>query len=162
MRTLVGLVVSGAITLVLLAGCAEEEYRGYRYRSPTGDYCASFMALGGGGVAGYSFDFVVIHRAGERPRPSSAVLQMDHGYQVCMHWLDSQHLEIVYPASARVLKTRDSITLGRTVYVTLKRAPGSGGLGTYACSACLATTGRVSDDWRDCPPPPMPAPPRGQ
>jgi hypothetical protein len=94
--------------------------------SPDGQLVARYSVIWGGGAAGYVQEVVEVRTRGDTAAPNeeTAILDMDHGGDVTMRWLDSQHLEIVYPAWAGVLRGC-RLARGVAVQFTARATPDS-------------------------------------
>jgi hypothetical protein len=124
--------------LLSAAGCSgsEELYPGGELPSPDGQLVASFFALGGGGAAGWLFEYVSIRPSSEPPDAGlrEVVLQMNYGYEVCLNWRSNQHLEVSVPEGAGIHQQKTSLTLSRPITVSFFTVPAASGSIEGPCS----------------------------
>ena len=141
-------IVSTLLAACAVLACGDEFYPGFRVPSPDGTLVASFYGLGGGGAAGWAYQYVSIQPVDEPFAFEPSALQLSHGYEVCLHWSGPHKLTVTYRKDAEVHIRRDHVLLNQAVAVTYKVSPSSYGKLTRACEGKRGVVGGVSDRWR--------------
>jgi hypothetical protein len=146
------------LALVLSSGacsCSLKEwvFPGAHLPSPDGKLVASFYALGGGGAAGYMFEYVDVHTVGEAQRHWIQALELSGVTEVRLHWRTVRELEITYPSDplVTVQRSRAELSINGGIKIRISSAPGRSGrfLGAGG-GGCLASIDSPSSPWKSC------------
>jgi hypothetical protein len=136
-------VLAGMLLLAVAIGMrgGTQVFPGFRQLSPDGKYVASFYGLGGGGAAGWLFEYVSISPADGPSGSEVTVLEMNRGYEACLYWRDARHLVVTFPSSAEVLQAKTTISLDEKIYVSYESEPDSDG--EFGTETCRGQIGRL-------------------
>lgn len=136
-------VVGTAIGLAVAIGLysSGELFPGFHLASPDTRYVASFYGRGGGGAAGWLFEYVSINSAGEPFEKGSTVLQMNRGYEACLYWREPRHLVVRVPSSAEIVETKTRVNLGEEIQVSFEAEPSSDV--DFVSQTCPGRIGRI-------------------
>jgi len=144
-----GAVAAAAVLSWMLVGGSpnEEMYPGLTLLSPNGEYVVSFFGTGGGGAAGWSYQYVAVARATDAFDPSSYVLRMRRGYQVCLRWVRDGALLVQYPDEAVIESRQEIVELGGRVDIEFEPVKSEGGLLKADCNGEIATLHAAGANW---------------
>jgi hypothetical protein len=144
-----GAIAAAAVLAWMLVGGSprEEIYPGLKLLSPNGEYVVSFFGTGGGGAVGWSYQFVAVARAADAFDPSSHVLRMRRGYQVCLRWIRDGAVLVQYPDGAAVESRQETADLDGRVDVDFEPVASEGGLLKSDCTGEIATLHAAGGTW---------------
>jgi hypothetical protein len=144
-----GAVAAAALLAWMLVGGApkEEVYPGLKLLSPNHEYAAVFFGTGGGGAAGWSYQYVGIGRIADAFDPSSYVLQMRRGYQVCLRWVRDNAVLVQYPDGAVIEARQGNLELDGRVDVEFEAVASEGGMLKSDCSGEIGTLHAAGGSW---------------
>ena len=137
--------------IVLSGACSDDLHRGVQYPSPTGRYLATFFGLSGGGAAGWAYSRVSVRSAQQPFDRESHILEMRHGYEVCLIWESDTKLVVEYPSEAVVMSSDRVVQLDDALAISYcSRESKYGTFVDDGCAGCLAKDGAVGEPWRSC------------
>lgn len=144
-----GAVAAAAVLAWMLVGGSpkEEIYPGLKLLSPNREHAALFFGAGGGGAAGWSYQYVGIGRVADAFDPSSYVLRMRRGYQVCLRWVRDGAVLVQYPDSAVVEAKQVTAEFDGHVDVEFEPVASEGGLLRSECTGEIGTLHAAGSRW---------------
>lgn len=144
-----GAVAAAAVLAWMLVGSSptEEIYPGLKLLSPNKEYVVSFFGSGGGGAAGWSYQYVAVARAADAFDPSSYVLRMRRGYQVCLRWVRDGAVLVQYPGEAVVEERQETADLDGRVDIEFEPVSSEGGMLKSDCTGEIATLHAADGTW---------------
>lgn len=148
--TLVGTTLSVLILAAwMLAGTSGEDelYPGTKIFSPDHQYVAAFFGIGGGGAAGWLYQYVAVSKASAEFDPSRYVLRMRRGYEVCLRWARDRALVVGYPEEAVIEEKRERTDADDGVEVEYEALPSQHGMLAAGCVGEVARLRSAGAAW---------------
>jgi hypothetical protein len=144
-----GAVAAAAVLAwMLLNGSPSEElYPGLKLLSPNGQHAAFFFGTGGGGAAGWSYQYVGVGQAGAAFDAGRYVLRMRRGYQVCLRWVRDNTLLVQYPEQAVVEVRQDRFEADGRVDIEFEAVESEGGMLRSECRGQIGTLHSPGGGW---------------
>ena len=139
---------AAVLAWVLVGGSPTEEiYPGLKLLSPNREFVVLFFGTGGGGAAGWSYQYVAVARAADPFDPSSYVMRMRRGHQVCLRWVRDSAVLVQYPDGAVIEARQEAADLDVRVGVEFEAVASEGGLLRSDCTGEIATLHAAGGTW---------------
>lgn len=126
-------------------------YPGTVLRSPSGRYVSQFYGLGGGGAAGWYFNYLQITEADRAFEPRTNVVFVTSNGDLCVRWVTDTELYVEYPSDVAVIDEdkRTQLIIGKAVVriAYAARRSKEGQFVDPGCDGALMHTDRVDSSW---------------